>query len=203
MRASDDALSSTGIKDWCHILSVMTTEPSNKPKFSGSPGVRIAAVLLVLVPTLGSVILRHVMRGWSDTAHQFLSVAVLAPVGVIGAIALIRSWLFPHKTVAIAGPRRDLLAWSMLNARWRQSLTTALLAIIAALALLLWIASLVLRGLYPAFDRWIQRDGSTLGLLFITAIATGTTFLGAALAGRRLVRFTTGRMPMGTAKRPR
>jgi MFS family permease len=195
-------LSSTGIKDWCHILPVMT-EPSDRPKSGGSPGLRIAAVLMVLAPIPGSVILHHIMRGWSDTAYLFLSAAVIAPLGIICGIALLRSWLFPRKAVITIRPRRDLLAWSMLNARWRQSLTTVLLAIIAALALLLWIASLVLRGLYPAFDHWVQRDGSTLGLLFITAIATGTTFLGAALAGRRLVRFTTGRMPMGTAKRPR
>jgi hypothetical protein len=99
--------------------------------------------------------------------------------------------------------RRSLVEFRLQTNRWRRSLANGLIAIIAVLALLLWIAGIVLQRLYPVFDRWVQRDGSTLGLLAITAIATGTTFLGAALAGRKLIRFTTGRMPMGAAKRPR
>jgi small-conductance mechanosensitive channel len=87
--------------------------------------------------------------------------------------------------------------------RWRRALASVLIAIILVLALLLRLAGLVLQNTFPAFEHWVQHDGSTLDLLLIMATATGATFLGAALAGRKLTRFATGRTPMGTAKRSR
>lgn len=174
-------------------------DESQQKTADGRSKLRVIAVALVALPTVGIVALRHLPFIWLEV----LWAVVLGPIVVIVTAAYFKAWLFPKKASVILAPHRDMLAWKLLNERWRQSLTTGILVTIVVIALLLWIGGIVLRELSPPFNEWAGRNGETLGLLLIVAVSTGVTFLGAASLGRRLIRMTTGRMPLGATKQPK
>jgi amino acid transporter len=165
-----------------------------------STGKRLFAAGLFVIGMFGSVILRHISRDGSNNVLLWINAIIFIPIGIVCAVAIVRPYFFPKQETSRTSsvlPRRDGLSWAMLADRWRNNLTISILGIIVLIAAVLSFFCLWLQSRSVAIGELMQKLPPGIGLLIVVAISTVATFIGAALLGPKLVKYVTGRMPMG------
>jgi hypothetical protein len=153
-------------------------------------GIAVVAVFF-LIFTPGSILLRHWMRHWSDTANAIALSVIVVP------LAMLTLWSWLREPSKKKRRRRGPLSWAILNEQWRQLMLALILVSISVLALALSAAGIWVGLRIPFVAALIVELSPGVGLFLIVVFSTAVTFSIAALSGTRLIKFITGRSPMG------
>jgi len=154
-------------------------------------------IVLSAAPFFGIALLRHLVK--SDRVMLIICGIGFGPVLLVGFAAMLRSRLRGGTFLdrRQGQPKRNNVPWPMLADQWRQGLMMAMLVVICLATGVLALVCLWLEQKSPAFASLAAYVTPQIGLLIIVAFSTAATFAGAAMLGPKLIRFTTGRMPMG------
>ncbi|MES2294580.1 MAG: hypothetical protein V4527_14860 [Pseudomonadota bacterium] len=168
-------------------------DPANR---SNGAALKIVIGLASTLPFIGTAALRPLLRHHPLWGMVLLFIAFI-PLLIAFAIAKVRRPTKAISNIEAPSAKKTILFYALLNDRWRTSLTVFILlawfglsGIILAIAYFLTISN-------AAFARLATTLGTTLDGLILGTVSLIVVFAIAAWLGPRLIKLTTGRMPMG------
>ncbi|MEO7053990.1 MAG: hypothetical protein ABI191_03360 [Rhizomicrobium sp.] len=168
----------------------------------GVSSFRIIAALAVAAPLIAGPIVRHLVPQAVILTASAIILGV--PTFVVIAFVIYRKFSGPRTRISQSQtepqPKKSLAWYAAQSERWRQSLAVLMIIVIGALCALLTVGGTILMAVSTSFMAFVMWLTPTIGLLVVLTVSIFLAFGGAASLGPRLIRLTTGRMPLGNGK---